>query len=224
MFLFRGRKTATRKLHSPTVSLHFMQCFFFIAYARFFESFAYFLFNELHNIDTVIWCIHYKRFSVLLVFIGCIWLHSLLFWMHGWLLFFRSRKPARKLRTQTVSYTLGLKFQILENWDSLPRSFHCFERDHLVKSTFITSSIGCPKCLDDKPAFWRQMSNIYIYIFLIFTSGYKIFSCYMKTSVNIAYYTVFVLKVVINCMIKPGQVVLSVTVVNSMENEFYSSL
>lgn len=46
----------------------------------------------------------------------------------------------------------------------------------------------------------------------------------MKTSVNIAYYTVFVLKVVINCMIKPGQVVLSVTVVNSMENEFHSSL
>lgn len=69
-----------------------------------------------------------------------------------------------------------------------------------------------------------NVQYIYIYIFLIFTSGYKIFSCYMKTSVNIAYYTVFVLKVVINCMIKPGQVVLSVTVVNSMENEFYSSL
>lgn len=138
------------------------------------------------------------------------------------MLFFRSRKPARKLRTQTVSYTLGLKFQILENWDSLPRSFHSFERYHLVKSTFITSSIGCQKCLHDRPAFLRQMSNIYI--FLIFTSGYKIFSCYMKTLVNIAYYTVFVLKVVINCMIKPGQVVLSVTVVNSMENEFHSSL
>lgn len=164
MFLFRGRKTSTRKLHSPTVSLHFMQCFFFIAYARFFESFAYFLFNELHNIDTFIWCIHCKRFSVLFVFIGCIWLHSLFFWM-PWMtmLFFRSRKPARKLRTQTVSYTLGLKFQILGNWDSLPRSFHSFERDHLVKSTFIISSIGCQKCLDDKPAFLRQMSNIYIF-------------------------------------------------------------
>lgn len=162
MFLFRGRKTSTRKLHSPTVSFHSMQCFF-IAYARFLESFAYFLFIELHIIDTVIWCIHCKRFSVLLAFIGCIWLHSLLFWMHGWLLFFRSRKPARKLRTQTVSYTLGLKFQILENWDSLPRSFYSFEGDHLVKSTFITSSIGCQKCLHDRPAFLRQMSNIYIF-------------------------------------------------------------
>ena len=53
MLLFRGRKTYARKLHLPTVSQHSMKCFF-IAYARFLESFAYFLLNELHKIDTVI--------------------------------------------------------------------------------------------------------------------------------------------------------------------------
>ena len=51
MFLFRGRKTSARKLHSPTVSLIHMQCFI-IAFAKFLESFAYFSFNELHSIDT----------------------------------------------------------------------------------------------------------------------------------------------------------------------------
>ena len=48
MLLFRRRKTTARKLHSPTVSLFHMQCF--VAYARFLESFAYFLFNALHSI------------------------------------------------------------------------------------------------------------------------------------------------------------------------------
>ena len=112
---FQRQKTSARKLHSPTVSLHSMQCFI-IAYARVLECFVYFLFSELHNIDTVIWFIHYKRFSVIFGFISCFWLHSLLFWMDEWQCYFSEAvKPARKLCTQTVSCTLGFKkYQFLK--------------------------------------------------------------------------------------------------------------
>lgn len=71
MLLFRLRKTSARKLHSARVSLYPMQCFI-IAYIRFLESFAFFSFNELHNIDTVHLINHYNRLSLLFVLNGCI--------------------------------------------------------------------------------------------------------------------------------------------------------
>ena len=79
-------------------------------------------------------------------------------WMR--MLFFR-KTAASKLRTQTVSYTLGFeKFQSFKTEILYPDLF-TLQRKHLVKSLLIANLIRfLKKCLDDKSAL-RKISNMW---------------------------------------------------------------
>ena len=80
-------------------------------------------------------------------------------WMR--MLFFRET-AASKLRTQTVSYTLGFeKFQSFKTEIPYPDLF-TLQRKHLVKSLLIANLIRFfkkKKCLDDKSAL-RKISDM----------------------------------------------------------------